>query len=240
VDLPILYYYTHLSGLARAFSVGDTIQKGDILGYASARGSSGGWHHLHFSLIHLEKKIHINPFPFLKEWYNESMQHYDDYLTRFEVFQPQVGESNKNEFEKQVAAGTVSADHLFTASAPGVIQVREAVAACPLAGLNHVSFNQFALLKSRFSTHEKKGEIWFGHTGVARLYLNGKMIYSGSNNHPYHRSVQPFQWDAIMIGVEYNQGENELLVAVEQSNPFWSFSLRPRNQLGGKLTSPKE
>ena len=44
----------------------------------------------------------------------------------------------------------------------------------PVAGLNHAVFGQFAVLKNSFEPGEPiEGELWFGHTGRASLYLNG-------------------------------------------------------------------
>ena len=85
-NLPLLYYYTHLSGLTRNFKEGEIIEKGEPLGYASSRGSSGGWYHLHFSMILIDDEMHVNPYPFLAEWYKESMTHYQDFLTVYKVY----------------------------------------------------------------------------------------------------------------------------------------------------------
>jgi hypothetical protein len=232
-DFPILYYYTHLSGLAKDFKEGDFIQKGEPLGYASARGSSGGWFHLHFSMIHLEKKIHVNPFPFLAEWYKESLPHYQDFLTEFDIYYFPDESQNKIKFEKSVLDNQVKLSGKFVNSLPGIVHVREAVAEAPFSGLNHVLFDKFAILKTTFFSENKQaGEIWFGHTGKARVYLNGDLIYNGENKNPYHRKVQPFQWDSEMIQNEFKKGENEIIIAIEQTNPFWAFSIRPRNRLG--------
>jgi len=232
-DAPILYYYTHLSGLAKDFKEGEVIKKGEVLGYASARGSSGGWFHLHFSMIHLEKKIHINPFPFLAEWYKESLLHYQDFLTEFEIFYFPDEIKNIILFENSVLQGNVQPSGKFVNSIPGIVHVREAVATAPFSGMNHVLFDQFAILKTNFISEKKQlGEIWFGHSGKVRVYLNGELIYYGENKIPYHRKLQPFQWDSEMIQTEFKEGENKIIIAIEQTNPFWSFSIRPRTRLG--------
>lgn len=233
-ELPLLYYYTHLSGLAKDFQEGETIGKGEILGYASNRGSSGGWHHLHFSMIHLDHKMHINPYPFIAEWYREFMTHYSDFLSVFEVYyQENIKSEDRETFERKVLEGQIPCNHHFSNSLPGVIHLREAVAKAPYSGLNHALFNQFALLKGRFIiTEQMSGELWFGHTGIARLYLNGEEVYLGENETPYHRSVQPLQVDSKMIQCKYKKGQNEVVIAIEQTNPFWSFSIRPRDRLG--------
>ncbi|MBD3289040.1 peptidoglycan DD-metalloendopeptidase family protein [candidate division KSB1 bacterium] len=232
-EQPVLYYYTHMSGLARDFKRGEIIEKGEPLGYASARGSSGGWFHLHFSIIHLEKKVHVNPFPFLKEWYAESLPHYQDFLTDFDVYYNPDNLMDRTQFEKDVVLGKIKSSHKFKNSLPGIVHVREAVAEAPFSGLNHVVFNQCAILKGTFECeNDMPGELWFGHTGIARLYLNGNLVYEGENKNPYHRKKQPFQWDSQMKQVEFNEGMNEVIIAIEQTNPFWSFSIRPRTRLG--------
>ncbi len=235
-ELPILYYYTHMSGLTKDFQEGEMITKGEPLGYASSRGSSGGWYHLHFSIIHIDEKIHINPFPFLSEWYAESLPHYQDFITDFQVYDYEDTLLSKDQFEEGVISEKITTSRAFRNSLPGIIHVREAVARSPYAGLNHVLFGQFAVLKSQFTSRgDIPGELWFGHTGKARLYLNGKLIYDGENKDPYHRSIQPFQWDSHMMQTRFIDGKNEIVIAIEQTNPFWSFSVRPRNRLGIKL-----
>ena len=233
-QLPLFYYYTHLGGLARNFQEGEIIEKGEIIGYASDRGNSGGWFHLHFSMILPEQKIHINPFPFVAEWYTESMPHYKDFLSDFEVYyQEDINPKEKESFEAAVLTEQIPCTQYFHNSIPGAIHLREAVAKASYSALNHVLFNQFAVLKGTFnSPGQIQGELWFGHTGIARLYLNGEKIYSGENKTPYHRSVQPFQADSKMIQCLYKQGQNEVIIAIEQTNPFWSFSIRPRTRLG--------
>ena len=85
----------------------------------------------------------------------------------------------------------------------------------PISGLNHVIFNQFAILKTQFeSIEEIQGELWFGHTGKFRLYLNEELIYSGINNNPYHCSVQPFQWDSNIIQTTFRKGKNKIVIAI--------------------------
>ena len=234
-ELPIIYYYTHMSGLARDFKDGDRIKKGEVLGYASSRGSSGGWYHLHFSLIHTEKMIHLNPFPFLKEWYNESMGLYRDFLTEFEVYSF-ANYANKYEFERKVVDNEIEPERVFSNSIPGIIHVREMITQYPFSGHNHATFDQYVAVKSKFTCKKNcNGELWFGHTGIARLYLNGKLVYSGENSDKYHCSKQPFQWDSEMMKVNFKEGDNEVVIAIEQTDPFWSFSIRPRNRLGNFL-----
>ncbi|MBN2013317.1 M23 family metallopeptidase [candidate division KSB1 bacterium] len=232
-NAPVLYYYTHMSGLARDFKAGDIIKKGEPLGYASSRGSSGGWYHLHFSIIHLEKKVHVNPYPYLKEWYEESQPQNQDFMNEFDVYYHPELSAEKEQFEQNVVANKIEPTRHFRSDVHGVVHVREAVAKAPHAGLNHVIFYQFAVLKGQFKVDDAMdGELWFGHTGKARVYLNGTKVYDGENNNPYHRSKQPFQWDSVMMQVQFNQGLNEVIIAIEQTNPFWSFSIRPRNRLG--------
>ena len=240
--LPLIFYYTHMSGLSRQYQKGEKILKGEVLGYASSRGSSGGWYHLHFSMIHTGLEAHINPFPYIKEWYGESMPHYTDFLTEYGVFLPgSSSKESKYALEKRVVEGIQLQDKSFSGSLPGIVHVREAVAERPFAGLNHIVFDQFAVLKSSFEVKEAgDGELWFGHTGVARVYLNGMLVYSGENKSLYHRSAQPFQWDSQMIPVKYSRGKNEVVVAIEQTNPHWSFALRPRDRLGRPLEEIEE
>ncbi len=232
-EQPVLYYYTHMSGLTRDFKRGEIIEKGEPLGYASNRGSSGGWFHLHFSIIHLEKKVHVNPFPFLKEWYVKSLPQYRDFLTDFDVFYKPDNSIDRAQFENDVVLGKIEPTHKFRNSLPGIVHVREAVAEAPFSGLNHVVVDQFAILKGAFECeNDMPGELWFGHTGKARLYLNGELIYDDENKNPYHRKMQPFQWDSQMKQVDFRKGINEVIIAIEQTNPFWSFSIRPRSRLG--------
>ena len=234
--LPLIFYYTHMSGLSKSYKTGEKIQRGEVLGYASSRGSSGGWYHLHFSMIHTGLEAHINPYPFINEWYGKSMPYYTDFLTDFEVYKYNGPTQSKYTFEKNVLEGSVKPDKQFEGSLPGVVHVREAVAERPFAGLNHIKFDGFAVLKTSFEAKEAgEGELWLGHTGTARIYLNGRLVYSGENKSSYHRSSQPFQWDAHALQVDFVQGDNEVVIAIEQTNPWWSFSLRPRDRLGRPL-----
>ncbi len=241
-DLPLLYYYTHMSGLARSFRPGEIIEKGEVLGYASARGSSGGWYHLHFSMILIDEQVHVNPFPFLAEWYRETMPHDQDFLSDFEVYHFRAegdaarSTDMKSEFEKGVLTGGVKPTGHFHNSLPGSVHVREAVSEAPYAGLNHAVFGQFAVLKSEFNLREAaQGELWFGHTGRASLYLNGEKVYEGSPDNAYHRSKQPFQPDAQMIPCQFVKGINQVFVTIEQTDVWWQFSIRPRDRLGMPL-----
>lgn len=229
-ELPLLYYYTHLSGLARAFEIGDVIEKGEVLGYASNRGSSGGWYHLHFSLILIDEGVHVNPFPFLAEWYRASMPYYLDFLTDFDVYE---GADRSGEVERAIVAGRASGGRPFHNSLPGIVHLREATAEAPFAGLNHIGFGRKAIVTAMFTAPEAmEGELWLGHTGRARLYLNGEAVYAGGSLTAYHRSVQPMQADAQMIPCRFKEGENRVVLAVEQTDVFWQFSLRPRTRLG--------
>ena len=238
-DLPLLYYFTHLSGLARHFKKGDIIKKGQVLGYASARGSSGGWYHLHFGIILIDQHVCVNPYPFLVEWYKESMPHYSDFLSDFDVYYST--DYTQKQLEEAILNDKIESNKRFHNSLPGVVHLREAVADAPYSGLNHVVFDQFAVLKGEFiSDEEMMGELWFGHTGKARLYLNGKQIYSGENKNPYHRSVQPLQVDSQMLQCQFAKGVNYVIIAMEQTNVFWEFSLRPRTRLGLPLQKSKE
>lgn len=235
-ELPLVYYYTHISGLSKKYSAGDTITKGEIIGYGSARGSSGGWYHLHFGMIHTEKKIFINPYPFCKEWYAQTMQHYNDFISCFDVYLHEKQNTSEYKFEQKVLDRNIKPSHRFCNTIPGVIHVREAVAKYPFAGLNHVLFNKMAVLRTTVESPEKKdGEIWFGHTGVSRVYLNGNLLYAGENTSPYAAQNQPFQWDSIMKPCKLQKGKNHIIVFIKQTNPYWSFSLRIRDSLGRPL-----
>ncbi len=232
-ELPVLFYYTHLSGLAKDFKDGDTIEAGEIIGYASARGASGGWYHLHFSTILIDQQIHVNPFPFLKEWYKKSLPHYMDFLSNFDVYHFKGESGKRTEFEQSVVASKVKPTGKFHNSLPGVVQLREAVAAAPFSGMNHAISGQFAILKGKFDCPEDmNGELWLGHTGKTRVYLNGEQVYSGENKNPYHRSARTIQTDSQMVKCQFKKGVNEVMAAVEQTNVFWSFSIRPRTKLG--------
>ena len=235
-DLPILYYYTHLSGLARNYQVGDEVKAGEIIAYASNRGSSGGWYHLHFSMIHLENSYHINPFPFLKETYEKDMTHFHDFFSEFQVYQPEPG-ANPYDFERAVMNDKMAAKHTYRNALPGIIQMRDAVALSPLSGFNHALFDQLAMLKTNFETDESMpGEVWLGHNGDFRVYLNGKLIYAGKNTDEYDAGKKPFQWDQTTIPAEFEAGDNEIVLFTRQNNPFWSFSLRVRDRLGMPFT----
>ncbi len=235
-ELPLVYYYTHMSGLSKKYIAGDTIAKGEVIGYGSARGSSGGWYHLHLGMIHLEKKVFINPYPFIKEWYAQTMSHYNDFISCFDVYLPRKQDISGYDFERSVLESKRIPSHNFCNTVPGVIHVREAVAKHPFAGLNHVLFNQMAILKTTVESPEKKdGEVWFGHTGVARVYLNGNLIYAGENSSPYAAHNQPFQWDKTMKSCQFKKGKNQIIVFIRQTNPYWSFSLRVRDSLGRPL-----
>lgn len=233
-DLPILFYYTHLSGLTRNFAKGETIHKGEPLGYASSRGSSGGWYHLHFSMIHIDDLVHINPYPFLAEWYKETMTHYQDFLTVYKVY---YSEDMENEdVLVKVLAGKMKPIHKFSNSLPGVIHLREAIAGASYSGLNHIIHNKYAVLEGEFSVPSKmNGELWFGHSGKARLFLNGIKVYDGELENKYHKSKQPLQTDSLMFQCEFKKGVNKIVIAIEQTDVNWSFSLRPRTRLGTPL-----
>ena len=232
-ELPILFYYTHLSGLTKNFKEGDIVEAGDIIGYASSRGSSGGWYHLHFSTILIDQQVHVNPYPFLAQWYKESMPHYMDFLSDFDVYHFKGKASERETFEQAAVAGKAKPTGKFHNALPGVIHLREAIAEAPYAGVNHAIFGQFAVLKGQFEASQAmNGELWLGHTGKCRLYLNGQQVYSGENKNPYHRSVRPLQTDSQMIKCQFKKGVNEVVVAVEQTNVFWAFSIRPRTRLG--------
>ncbi len=239
-DLPILYYYTHLSGLARNYQVGDEVKAGEIIAYASNRGSSGGWYHLHFSMIHLENGYHINPFPFLKETYGKDMTHFHDFLGEFQVYRPASG-INPYDFERSVLHDEVEANHTYQNALPGIVQMRDAVALSPLSGFNHALFDQLAVLKTNFETDESMpGEVWLGHNGDFRVYLNGNLIYAGKNADEYDAGKKPFQWDQFTIPAEFEAGDNEIVIFTRQNNPFWSFSIRVRDRLGRPLKNLEE
>jgi hypothetical protein len=112
------------------------------------------------------------------------------------------------------------------------------VAAAPFSGLNHAVFGGFAVLKCSFQAPEAMhGELWFGHTGEASLYLNNKKVYEGNHEDAYHRSKQPFQVDAHMLKCTFQKGLNNIVIAVQQKSVFWSFSIRPRTALGLPIES---
>ena len=235
-ELPLIYYYTHLSGITRNYHLGDTVKKGEVIGYASNRGSSGGWYQLHFSMIHTKKMVHINPFPFIHEWYIESMDYYTDFLSNFKIFLNENQKESPYAFERKIITNQEKYDKTFNNSTPGIIHMREAIADCPYSGLNHVLFDQYTVLQTKFDVEKAMdGELWFGHTGISRLYLNGKLVYSGHNTKHYNRSIQPFQWDSEMILCNFQEGKNKIVIAIEQTSPFYSFSIRPRNRLGMPL-----
>jgi murein DD-endopeptidase MepM/ murein hydrolase activator NlpD len=232
-DLPLLYVHTHLGGLSKVYHSGDTIRKGEILGYASARGSSGDWFHLHFGIFHLEQGVFINTYPYLKQWYDESMPHFSDFVSCFDVYKRPGKSVSEYEFVEQVMNNQVKPIHSFSNTISGVVHVREATAEYPFSGTDHIVFNQSAVLKAEVNLPEAiKGELWYGHTGISMVYLNGALIYSGENTNSYHAGKQPFQWDGIMLPCNYRKGENEVVVFIKQTNPYWSFSLRLRDNLG--------
>ena len=235
-SLPVIYYYTHLSGLTRNYHPGDTVKKGEIIGYGSARGGSGGWYHLHLGMIHTENEVFINPYPYIKQWYNESMAYYADFISCFDVYTPNNRKISEYEIESKVLQGIVSPTSRFCNTIPGVIHMREAISEYPFTGVNHVLFDQMAVMKSMVNfTENIEGELWFGHSGISRVYLNGKLIYSGENKHPYHAGNKPFQWDRHKIQCKYQKGDNEIVVFIKQTNPYWSFSLRVRDKNGNPV-----
>lgn len=236
LDLPLIFYYTHMSGLSKNMQPGDTIQKGEIIGYTSNRGSSGGWYHLHFGILHLGMGLYVNPYPYLKEWYNETMTHYGDFISRFQVFTPKSKDMTEYEFERAVITNQIQPDREFNNTIPGIVHMREAVTDHPFTGLNHWQVGQQAIMQTTIrSDYKQPAEVWFGHTGIARLYLNNELIYSGENGLIYKAKNQPFQWDKEMIPCTLEEGENKITIFIKQTNHFWSYSIRVRDKLGRPL-----
>ena len=168
------------------------------------------------------------------------MVHYIDFLSTFRVFQKNDPQKRTFEFEKEIIQGQHEPLRTFKNSLPGVVYARDAIAKCPHSGHEEAIFDQYAVFESSFESTASEGEIWLGHAGIARVYLNGELIYTGENKSPYALKNQPFQWDAEMIKVKYNNGINTVTVALEQTSPYWSFSIRPRDRLGMPLKSNVE
>jgi hypothetical protein len=164
------------------------------------------------------------------------MGYYSDFISCFDVYTPNNRKTSEYEFERSVLKGIVAPTNTFCNTIPGVIHMREAVSEYPFTGLNHVLFDRMAVMKSMVNfTENIEGELWFGHSGISRVYLNGKLIYSGENKHPYHAGNKPFHWDRHKIQCKYQKGDNEIVVFIKQTNPYWSFSLRVRDENGNPV-----
>ena len=68
------YYYAHLDGYAEGLKEGQTVQRGQLLGYVGSTGNaSPDAPHLHFGIFRLDAEqrwwtgVPMNPFPYLSE-----------------------------------------------------------------------------------------------------------------------------------------------------------------------------
>ena len=246
-DLPVLYFYTHLSGLARDFQVGDRVKKGQIVAYTGDRGSSGGWHHLHFGIVLIDQAVCVNPYPFIRQWYHESMPYYLDFLSDFEVYLPK-DDDTASTLGQDVLAGHRATDWTYHNSLPGAILLKDALVPIPYVRGRDEFWKtpiyetpRFAVLTTRFTSPEDMdGELWLGHTGVLTVHLNGKQVYTGEDPTPYvfGDGSQPFQWDRHKLLCHFKQGTNKLLLVVQKLDRTWAFTIRPRTRLGVPL--PKQ
>ena len=67
------YYYAHLNGYAEGLTEGQTVRRGQLLGYVGSTGNaSPDAPHLHFAIFQLDAEqrwwtgVPINPFPYLR------------------------------------------------------------------------------------------------------------------------------------------------------------------------------
>jgi hypothetical protein len=241
-DLPVLYFYTHLSGLTRDWKEGEHIRKGQIIGYCGDRGSSGGWHHLHFSIVLINDAVCVNPFPFIKEWYLESMPHYLDFLSDFEVYLPGKENDPVDQIEREVLSGSRKSSAAYHNSMPGAVLLKDALVPIPYVRGRDEFWKTpiyeapgYAVLTTNFISHDTlQGELWVGHTGLLRVYLNGDLVYSGEDKTPYifGDGTQPFQWDSQKIKCDFRQGANRLVMVALKRDRAWAFTIRPRTRLG--------
>jgi len=236
LERPLLFYYGHLSGCARTFRAGDTIEKGEVCAYTSIRGASGGWYHLHLTILDLAQRVRVNPFPFLREWYLNTLPHYADFLTDFAVHVSSERWNNqaydRMAFVNKVVAGRAKPIRRYRASVPGCIYLRDAISPAPVANIRENEHQPFLVLASEFRSRVGTGELWLGHTGKVTAILNGKLVYSGENKTPYERHVRPMQPDSVMIKCRYRKGRNRLVLACERTNVFGVLSVRPRDAYG--------
>ena len=67
------YYYAHLDGYAQGLAEGQTVQRGQLLGYVGSTGNaSPEAPHLHFGIFRLDAQqrwwsgVPLNPYPYLR------------------------------------------------------------------------------------------------------------------------------------------------------------------------------
>lgn len=251
--MPVLYFYTHLSGLTRDWKEGDRIKKGQIIGFCGDRGSSGGWHHLHFGIVLINDAVCVNPFPFIKEWYLESMPHYLDFLSDFEVYLPGKDNDLVDQIEREVLSGSRESNSVFHNSLPGAVLLKDALVPIPYVRGRDEFWETpiyevpgYAVLTTNFNSHETlPGELWVGHTGLLKVYLNGELVYSGEDRTTYifGDGTQPFQWDSKKIKCEFKKGTNRLVFIAHKRDRTWAFTICPRTRLGlplphGEVSDP--
>lgn len=70
-DRTLVYYYAHLEGYANGLAEGQTVTRGQVLGYVGTTGNApANTPHLHFAISRVDKKgrwwggAPVNPFPF--------------------------------------------------------------------------------------------------------------------------------------------------------------------------------
>lgn len=80
----IYYYYAHLSAYAQGLEEGDTVQKGQLLGYVGdtgygPEGTSGQFApHLHFGMYADSGQTAFNAYPYLKAWQALALKNTDE------------------------------------------------------------------------------------------------------------------------------------------------------------------
>jgi murein DD-endopeptidase MepM/ murein hydrolase activator NlpD len=69
-DATLVYYYAHLEGYAKGLAEGQTVTRGQVLGYVGTTGNApANTPHLHFAISRVDKKgrwwggAPVNPFP---------------------------------------------------------------------------------------------------------------------------------------------------------------------------------